>query len=68
MTMEQAHLIDCGQFNAQVADLEQSDVKVMIFSHWNPSQDVRYDRAEACRGSDHEHLLDGVVRHGMLQE
>ena len=36
-----AHKRDVAWLNAQVADLEQSDVKIMIFSHWSPSQDAR---------------------------
>ena len=37
----EAHKRDLAWLNAQVADLEQSDVKVMIFSHWSPSLDAR---------------------------
>lgn len=37
----EAHKRDVAWLNAQVADLEQSDVKIMIFSHWSPSKDVR---------------------------
>lgn len=37
----EAHTRDLAWLNAQVADLEQSDVKIMIFSHWSPSLDIR---------------------------
>ena len=37
----EAHKRDLAWLNAQVADLERSDVKIMIFSHWSPSLDVR---------------------------
>lgn len=37
----EAHKRDLAWLNAQVADLEQSDVKIMIFSHWSPSLDGR---------------------------
>jgi predicted phosphodiesterase len=37
----EAHKRDLAWLNAQVADLEQSDVNIMIFSHWSPSLDVR---------------------------
>ena len=37
----QAHKRDLAWLNTQVADLEQSNVKIMIFSHWSPSLDVR---------------------------
>ncbi|KAL9098449.1 MAG: hypothetical protein Q9163_005893 [Psora crenata] len=37
----EAHKRDLAWLNAQVEDLEQSDVKIMIFSHWSPSVDVR---------------------------
>ena len=37
----EAHKRDVAWLNAQVADLEQSDVKIMIFSHWSPSTDAR---------------------------
>ncbi len=37
----QAHKRDLSWLNAQVTDLEQSDLKIMIFSHWSPSVDVR---------------------------
>ena len=37
----EAHQRDLAWLNAQVADLEQADVKIMIFSHWSPSRDVR---------------------------
>ncbi len=35
------HRRDVAWLNAQVADLEQSDVNIIIFSHWSPSQDTR---------------------------
>jgi len=35
------HKRDLAWLNGQVADLEDSDVKIMIFSHWSPSLDVR---------------------------
>lgn len=37
----EAHKRDLAWLNAQVADLEESDAKIMIFSHWSPSLDVR---------------------------
>ena len=37
----EAHKRDLAWLNAQVAELEQSDVKIMIFSHWSPSLDGR---------------------------
>lgn len=37
----EAHKRDLAWLNAQIAELEQSDVKIMIFSHWSPSLDVR---------------------------
>jgi hypothetical protein len=37
----EAHKRDLAWLNAQVAHLEQSDVKIIIFSHWSPSRDVR---------------------------
>ena len=37
----EAHKRDLAWLNAQVAELEQTDVKIMIFSHWSPSLDVR---------------------------
>ncbi|KAI4150218.1 MAG: hypothetical protein LQ340_004214 [Diploschistes diacapsis] len=37
----EAHTRDLAWLNAQVADLEQSDVNIIIFSHWSPSLDVR---------------------------
>ncbi|KAK5444192.1 hypothetical protein LTS15_010545 [Exophiala xenobiotica] len=37
----EAHKRDLAWLNTEVADLEQSDVKIMIFSHWSPSLDVR---------------------------
>lgn len=37
----EAHKRDLVWLNTQVGNLEQSDVKVVIFSHWSPSKDVR---------------------------
>ncbi|RMD39640.1 hypothetical protein DV735_g5479, partial [Chaetothyriales sp. CBS 134920] len=37
----EAHQRDLAWLNTQVADLERSDVKIMIFSHWSPSLDPR---------------------------
>lgn len=37
----EAHKRDVSWLNAQVAELEQSDVQIMIFTHWSPSQDAR---------------------------
>ncbi|OHE96961.1 calcineurin-like phosphoesterase [Colletotrichum orchidophilum] len=37
----EAHRRDVAWLNAQVAELERSDVKIVIFSHWNPSRDGR---------------------------
>lgn len=37
----EAHMRDLAWLNAQVTDLEQSDVKIIIFSHWSPSLDIR---------------------------
>ena len=37
----EAHKRDLAWLNAQVADLEHSDVKIVIFSHWSPSLDAR---------------------------
>lgn len=37
----EAHTRDLAWLNAQVTDLEQSDVKIVIFSHWSPSRDIR---------------------------
>lgn len=37
----EAHKRDLAWLNAQVTDLGQTDVKIMIFSHWSPSLDVR---------------------------
>ncbi|KAI5864938.1 Metallo-dependent phosphatase-like protein [Durotheca rogersii] len=37
----EAHQRDLAWLNAQVAELEQSETKIMIFSHWSPSQDAR---------------------------
>jgi len=39
-THNEAHKRDLAWLNAQVVDLEQSDVKIMILSHWSPSLDV----------------------------
>ncbi|KAL9107992.1 MAG: hypothetical protein Q9227_007207 [Pyrenula ochraceoflavens] len=36
----EAHKRDLAWLNAQVAELEQSNVKVMILSHWSPSRDT----------------------------
>lgn len=36
-----AHQRDLAWLNAQVADLEHGDVKIMILSHWSPSMDAR---------------------------
>ncbi|KAI5920662.1 Ser/Thr protein phosphatase superfamily [Camillea tinctor] len=35
------HHRDVAWLNAQVAELEQSDASIMIFTHWSPSQDPR---------------------------
>lgn len=37
----EAHKRDIARLNAQVADLEHTNVKIMILSHWSPSKDVR---------------------------
>ena len=37
----EAHERDLAWLNAQVVDLEQTDVKIMILTHWSPSLDVR---------------------------
>lgn len=37
----EAHKRDIAQLNTQVAELEQSDVRIMIFTHWSPSEDAR---------------------------
>ena len=37
----EAHRRDLTWLIAQVAELEQSDVKIMIISHWSPSLDDR---------------------------
>ncbi|KAK4127918.1 hypothetical protein N657DRAFT_641985 [Parathielavia appendiculata] len=37
----EAHGRDLAWLNAQVADLEDSDVKIVIFSHWSPTLDAR---------------------------
>jgi len=35
------HRRDLSWLNAQVADLEGSDAKIVIFSHWSPTMDAR---------------------------
>lgn len=40
-THNKAHKRDLAWLNAQVAELGQTDVKIMIFSHWSPSRDAR---------------------------
>ena len=37
----EAHKRDIAWLNTQVAGLEQSDVRIMIFTHWSPSRDAR---------------------------
>lgn len=37
----QAHKRDLAWLNTQVTELEQSDVRIMIFTHWSPSMDTR---------------------------
>jgi hypothetical protein len=37
----EAHKRDIAWLNTQVAELEQSDVHIMIFTHWSPSNDAR---------------------------
>lgn len=37
----EAHKRDIAWLNSQVTELEQSDVRIMIFTHWSPSDDVR---------------------------
>lgn len=37
----ESHARDVAWLNAQVAELEQSDVKIIIFTHWSPSEDAR---------------------------
>ncbi|KAI5864891.1 calcineurin-like phosphoesterase [Durotheca rogersii] len=37
----EAHKRDVAWLNAQVAELENSDVNIVIFSHWAPSRDDR---------------------------
>jgi len=37
----EAHRRDLGWLNAQVTLLEESDVRVMVLSHWSPSLDAR---------------------------
>ena len=41
-----AHKRDLAWLNAQVAELERSDAKTMIFSHWSPSRDARAVKLE----------------------
>ena len=36
-----AHMRDLAWLNAQVADLEQYNTKIVIFTHWSPSVDPR---------------------------
>lgn len=36
-----AHKRDLTWLNAQVAELEQSDIRIMILSHWSPTRDAR---------------------------
>ena len=43
------HRRDVAWLNEQVADLERSDVDIMIFSHWSPSQDPRASDARHAR-------------------
>ena len=38
---KEAHKRDLAWLNAQVAELEPSDVRIMILTHWSPSKDVR---------------------------
>ncbi|TVY24916.1 Uncharacterized protein LHYA1_G005837 [Lachnellula hyalina] len=37
----EAHERDIAWLNTQVTELEQSDVRIMIFTHWSPSKDAR---------------------------
>ncbi|KAH8665288.1 hypothetical protein BGZ60DRAFT_506259 [Tricladium varicosporioides] len=37
----EAHKRDIAWLNTQVAELEQSDVRIIIFTHWSPSKDAR---------------------------
>ncbi|KAI0890252.1 Metallo-dependent phosphatase-like protein [Annulohypoxylon maeteangense] len=37
----EAHERDLAWLDTQVAELEQSDVRIMIFTHWSPSKDDR---------------------------
>jgi len=37
----EAHKRDIAWLNTQVAELEHSDVRIMIFTHWSPSMDAR---------------------------
>ena len=37
----EAHKRDIAWLNTQVTELEQSDVRIMIFTHWSPSRDPR---------------------------
>lgn len=36
-----AHIRDIAWLNTQVAELERSDVRIIIFTHWSPSRDSR---------------------------
>ena len=36
-----AHSRDLSWLNAQVTALEDSDVKIIVFSHWSPTLDAR---------------------------
>jgi len=36
----EAHRRDIAWLNTRVAELEQSDVRIMIFTHWSPSRDT----------------------------
>lgn len=40
-THNEMHKRDVAWLNAQVAELEGSDVKIIIFSHWSPTLDAR---------------------------
>jgi predicted phosphodiesterase len=37
----ESHKRDLAWLNTEVGNLEQSDVNIIIFSHWSPSKDVR---------------------------
>ncbi|RFU26965.1 hypothetical protein B7463_g9365, partial [Scytalidium lignicola] len=37
----EAHKMDIAWLNTQVAELEQLNVRIMIFTHWSPSRDAR---------------------------